>query len=226
MQDSPAPQTHNPYKKWFFVLTIIVVLLLAAGVYVFILVQEHIDQIEGDSTVNTYFDTTDDPMKGNPDAKIVIVEFADFQCPFCFQAFPVMRELMDTYQDDVKFVYRDFPITDSHPQAEKAAEAGECAQAQDRFWEMHDKMFLNQADLTVPALKEYAEEIGLDTDLFDQCLDSGTFETEVAQDFSDGIAAGVTGTPTFFINGRPFTGTISYDSLAQIIEQLIDLQSQ
>ncbi len=221
-----AATPRNPYKKWFFVMLIIITLIIAGGVYVFLLVRDNLDSIQGGvSTDTTYFDTDDDPTAGNPNAQIVIVEFADFQCPFCFQAFPIVHQLINTYGDQIKFVYRDFPISNSHPYAQKAAEAGECAQAQGRFWEMHDKMFQNQADLSVAALKEYAAEIGLDTQNFDECLDGGSFATEVAQDFSDGVAAGVIGTPTFFINGRPFTGAITYDNFASIIEQLIDLQS-
>lgn len=221
----PVAPPRNPYKKWFFLLLVVMVAVLIGGVYVYSLVRDNLDTIQSGSGQTAYFDTDDDPMLGNPDAQIVIVEFADFQCPFCYQAFPIIREIVNTYQDYIKFVFRDFPISSSHPEAQKAAEAGECAQAQGRFWEMHDKMFQNRTDLTVPALKQYAGEIGLDTQLFNQCLDSGAFAKEVEQDFSDGLAAGVMGTPTFFINGRPITGTIDYESLSSIIEQLIALQS-
>ncbi|MFZ6036430.1 MAG: DsbA family protein [Patescibacteria group bacterium] len=216
-----SPISRNPYRRWFYIILIIAILLVIGVIYFYMLVRQNVDSINNSNQGGTTtFATEDDPSSGNPQAKIVIVEFADFECPFCFQAFPVVRQLLDNYSQDIYFVYRDFPIDSSHPNARKAAEAGECAQAQGRFWEMHDKMFLNHDNLAVDALKEYANEIGLDTELFNQCLDGGQFAAEVEQDFIDGLTAGVTGTPTFFINGRPFTGSITYDQFAQIIDQL------
>ncbi|MBI5037703.1 MAG: DsbA family protein [Candidatus Kerfeldbacteria bacterium] len=223
MEISPTPTPS--YKKWFFVLLGVFMLVVAGGIYFYVLIQDNVTDLQnGNVDRAAYLDTADDPVEGNPDATIVIVEFSDFQCPFCFQAFPIVRELINAYGQDVKFVYRDFPITDSHPQAQKAAEAGECAHVQGRFWEMHDKLFLNQNDLSVPSLKRYANEIGLDTELFNQCLDSNAYADEVEEDFVAGLAAGVTGTPTFFINGRPFTGSVTFDQFAEIIDQLKAIQ--
>lgn len=163
--------------------------------------------------------SADDPWFGNRDAAVVVVEFGDFQCPYCQQAFPDIRSLMTKYRDRVLFIFRDFPISELHPEAAKAAEAGQCAweQGSDRFWAMHDRLFLNQEDLTVPALKSYAASAGLDTSVFDRCLDSGGNAGEVSADYADGLAAGVQGTPTFFVNGRRFSGALPRDVLENII---------
>jgi protein-disulfide isomerase len=165
--------------------------------------------------------TTDDPYAGDPNAKVVVVEFSDFQCPYCSQEFPTVRELINVYKNKIKFIYRDFPVSDKHPNAQKAAEAADCAFAQGKFWEMHDKLFINQSDLSNAALKRYAGEIGLDAAQFNSCLDSGTYASEVQKDFNDGYAAGVQGTPTFFINDRKFEGVVSLDTFKQIIDQLL-----
>lgn len=225
MDQQPAvpPSFGNPYKKWFFVLAIIFVLVVVGGIYFYSLVRGNVDDIESLGTTETSdgIATDDDPYDGNPDASIVIVEFSDFQCPYCFDAFPVIREVVNAYHDDIKFIFRDFPITSSHPYAQKAAEAGECAQAQGKFWEMHDKMFLNQNDLSTASLIRYADETGLESVSFAECLNLGQFAAEVEQDLTDGLLAGVDGTPTFFINGRKLAGTVSYDSFASVIEQLL-----
>ena len=162
--------------------------------------------------------SADDPYKGGERAEIVIVEFGDFECPYCLQEFPVVREVINTYGDKIKFIFRDFPLLGDHPEAEKAAEAGECAHEQGKFWEMHDKMFINHLDLSVPALKNYAKQIGLDTGQFDDCLDSGQYEDEVLADLNDGMEAGVTGTPTFFINNQGYPGAIPLEDFKTLID--------
>ena len=168
--------TKRSFKKWFFVLLVVVIIILGIGIYFYILVRQNVENINS-GNVNQSSDgavvTTDDPYKGGVDARVVIVELSDFQCPYCYQAFPVVGELISTYGDQIKFIFRDFPDSGRHPQAQKAAEAGECAQEQGKFWEMHDKMFINQDDLSLTALKRYAEEIGLDTSSFSDCLDNG-----------------------------------------------------
>ncbi|MBI3114933.1 MAG: DsbA family protein [Candidatus Kerfeldbacteria bacterium] len=163
--------------------------------------------------------SADDPWFGNRDAAVVVVEFGDFQCPFCQRVFPAVRALMTKYRDRVLFIFRDFPVTQLHPEAAKAAEAGQCAweQGSDEFWALHDRLFLNQEDLTVPALKAYAASAGLDTGAFDSCLDSGGNAGEVSADYADGLAAGVQGTPTFFVNGRRYSGALPQDVLEDII---------
>jgi len=151
----------------------------------------------GQGSVSINVETSDDPFLGPVDAQVVIVEFGDFQCPFCRQAFPTVRELANKYKDTVKFIWRDFPISNIHPDAQLAAEAANCAAEQGSFWAYHDALFINQEDLSRSALINYASQIGLDNASFVSCLSSRKFQTEVLADLQDGLTAGVTGTPTF-----------------------------
>jgi protein-disulfide isomerase len=160
----------------------------------------------------------DDPSIGPSTAKLTVIIFEDFECPFCQQMFPTIRSMITQHSDTVRFVYRDFPISERHPNAQKAAEAGQCAHEQGQFWSYHDKLFLNAGKLTVNDLKLYAQQLHLNTDVFDTCLDSGKYTQEVLADFSDGIEAGVTGTPTFFFNGNRLGGGISENGFEQIID--------
>lgn len=157
---------------------------------------------------------------GQAGAPLTIVEFADFECPFSKDESAVVRELAARYPDRVRFIYRDFPLTDIHPHAERAAVAGECAHEQGKFWAMHDKLFQNAAALTDDDLKRYAREIGLDPSQFDRCLYSKKAEDEVRDDRGEGLAAGVRGTPTFFIAGRKVEGAIPGPILERIIVEL------
>ena len=164
----------------------------------------------------------DDPWAGNKDAKVIIVEFSDFQCPFCRQTYPTVKQIIKTYGDQILFVYRDFPIHSLHPQAGKAAEAAQCAYEQDSFWEYHDTLFEKQNDWAsggVPRFKKYAEDLGLDTDAFNECLDTGRYTSEVGIDLKDGMFFGVSGTPTFFINGRKLSGSQPFSAFKTIIDE-------
>lgn len=213
------------WKVLFGVVSAVVIVLLGIGVYFYVLVRKNVDVIQGNDNTNQAtaadVDSPDAPYTGSADAHVVVVEFSDFQCPYCEQAFPVVRELINHYGDRIKFEYRNFPIAESHPNAEKAAEAGLCAHAQGKFWEMHDKMFINQSDLSVLALKNYAKEINIDTTQFNTCLDQGTMESRVRKDFQDGLLAGVDGTPTFFINGYKFPGVPTLSDMEGTIDQLL-----
>lgn len=140
----------------------------------------------------------DDPAIGAKNAQVTIIEFSDFECPFCGRALPTVKQVLKDYEGKVRVVYRDFPLS-FHPNAQKAAEAAECADDQGKFWEYHDKLFANQQALTVDNLKQYAKDLGLDAAKFNSCLDSGKYASEVQKDMAAGSAAGVSGTPTFFI---------------------------
>ena len=147
------------------------------------------------------------PQRGADDAPITIVEFTDYECPFCGRYIrDTYPALMAEYGDRMKYVVRNFPLSSIHPNARKAAEAAECAFDQGRFWEYHDALFQNQGALDVPSLKAYAEELGLDVETFSTCLDSGAKREVVAADHRDALAHGVNGTPTFFVNGRMLVG--------------------
>jgi protein-disulfide isomerase len=160
----------------------------------------------------------DDPAKGPADAPITIVEFSDFQCPFCSRVNPTLARLKDRYGDSIRIVFRDFPLLQMHPQAAKAAEAGACANEQGKFWPLHDLMFANQARLDVDSLKQHAATAGLDAAAFAACLDSGKHSAEWQKDTADGEKAGVQSTPAFFINGRPVVGAVPYEQFADVID--------
>jgi protein-disulfide isomerase len=158
------------------------------------------------------------PSRGPASAKVTIVEFSDFQCPYCGREYPVIEKLMKEYDGKVRLVFRHFPL-DFHPFAEKAAEAGACAQDQGKFWELHDKMFTNQAKLAVEDLKGYAKAIGVDAGKFDKCLDSGEKKALVEEDQKAGSAAGVNGTPAFFVNGLFINGAQPYEEIKQTVDR-------
>lgn len=162
-----------------------------------------------------------DPVKGSKDAKVTIIEFSDFQCPFCGKFFAQTLPLIEKNYIEtgkVKMVYRDFPL-DFHQYSQKAAEAAECANEQGKFWEYHNKIFENQDALDSGSLKKYARDLSLDTAKFNDCLDSGKMASEVQKDFDDGTKYGVSGTPTFFINGIKLVGAQPYNAFEKIIEQ-------
>ncbi|HZN01981.1 MAG TPA: thioredoxin domain-containing protein [Candidatus Polarisedimenticolia bacterium] len=164
----------------------------------------------------------DDPAKGGgTSAPVTIVEFSDYQCPYCSRAENVVDEVMKKYGEKVRLVYRDYPLS-FHQNAETAAMASECAEEQGKFWEMHKAMFGNQQKLTAADLVETAGTIGIDKDKFKTCLDSGQFRPEVQKDFQDGQKAGVTGTPTFFINGVMIVGARDVASFSDIIDRELD----
>lgn len=161
----------------------------------------------------------DDPAWGPENAKVTVIEFSDFQCPYCRrfheETLPQLRAL---YGDRIRFVYRDLPLTSIHGFAQGAAEAAECANEQGRFWEYHDLLFQNQTALQTPDLKAYAARLGLNQAAFDACVDSHKYADEVNADIDDASAAAVTGTPTFFINGRRLVGAQPLSAFQQAID--------
>ncbi len=161
--------------------------------------------------------SSDDPSLGRTDAPVSVVEFADFGCPYSREVSFTLRELALKYPEKFHYIYRDFPIDDLHPIAQKAAEAGECAAEQGRFWEYHDKLFQNQSDLSLERLFEFASELNLNIATFRSCLDFGRKREEVLEDYQNGLDAGVRGTPTFFINGTKVEGAIPKDVFEQLI---------
>lgn len=156
--------------------------------------------------------------KGAEQAKVVIIEFSDFQCPFCAKVQPTLDGVLEIYGDRVRLIYRHFPLTKIHPDALKAAVAAEAAGNQGKFWEMHDKLYQNQEKLTVNDLRKYAQELGLDMERFDKDLDSPQLEEKVLQDKADGLKAGVKGTPGFFINGTYISGNQPFEKFKELIE--------
>ncbi len=168
-------------------------------------------------------DIEDRPFTGPIDAPVTIVEFTDYQCPFCQQHHRMLPALLDQYGDQVQYVVRNFPISSIHPHAMKAAEAAECALDQDLFWPYRDKLFAAET-LDQDNLIEIANELDMDKEKFETCLTSGVKTDVVNRDLTDGVRYGVTGTPSFFINGNPVEGALTLDAFAYAITNAIDEQ--
>ncbi len=186
--------------------------------------EEFVKQFEDDVSyfVGPYranLESDGSPSAGPEDAAVTLVEFSDFECPYCSQFVSTIDQVKAEYGDRVRVVFRQFPLS-IHPSAPKAAEASLCENDQGKFWGMHDLMFQNQRLLQVPALKEKAGQLGLDQSAFDECLDSGKYEEQVKEDTRAGTLAGVTGTPSLFVNGIPTpSGAQPYEAVAEFIEQ-------
>jgi protein-disulfide isomerase len=173
----------------------------------------------------------DDPVLGSPNAKVLMIEFGDYQCPSCRMFWKdveprIKREYIDTGK--VKLVFRDFPIVQIHPEALLAAMAVDCSADQNKYWEYHDKVFREQYNkgddlvrFKAADLKKWAKDIGLDPAKFDQCLDSEKYKNEVLKDKADGDAVSVQGTPTFFINGHVIGGAQPYPAFKNLIDSLL-----
>ncbi len=166
-----------------------------------------------------YLIRPDSHVFGNPDSPVTMVEFGDFQCPYCGQTEKTIRRLRQDYGSRVRFVFRQYPIPVLHAFAEKAAEASECAAEQGKFWPALDMFYDHQTDLTVPALENYASQLGLDTGRFNRCLESGAMVARVAQDMADARALGVNQTPTFFIDNIKVVGGLDYAQFAELLNR-------
>ena len=159
------------------------------------------------------------PAKGPATSSVTLVEFSDFQCPYCRGFIPTLKRIEKVYGDRVRIVYRQYPIPSLHPFAPKAAEASLCANEAGKFWEMHDLMFEEQNRLSVDDLKAKAIRLGINKSAFDSCLDSGRFTAKVADDVREGTRAGVTGTPALFVNGAVVEGgAVSFDAIARVLD--------
>jgi protein-disulfide isomerase len=163
------------------------------------------------------------PAKGPVGAPVTVVEFSDFQCPFCARVTPTLKKIEEAYPGKVRIVFRDLPLLSIHKNAGVAAEAAHCANDQGKFWEMHDRLFANQGKLSAPELKEHAVAVGLQAESFNQCLDSGKYTAEWRKDSEEATRLGLSGTPAFFINGRLLTGAQPFESFAAVIDEELAL---
>jgi len=161
----------------------------------------------------------DDPSQGKADAPVTVVEFSDFQCPFCLRVMPTLKDLRAKYGDKMRLVWKDFPLTQIHPQAFVAAQAGNCAREQGKFWEYHDKLFANQSALQPDFLKKYAADAGLDTAKFNQCLDGSKYEARVQDALGTGTKLGISSTPTMYVNGRMINGAQPIEVFQSVIDE-------
>jgi protein-disulfide isomerase len=159
-----------------------------------------------------------DHSQGPADAPVTLVEYGDYECPYCGMAYPIVKALQERLGDRLRFVFRNFPITTVHPHAEHAAEAAEAAGAQDRFWEMHDYLYEHQQALEDGDLAAYAEAVGLDVERWVREMEGQAHTDRVRADFMSGVRSGVNGTPTFFINGRRHNGSYEFEVLLAAVE--------
>ena len=218
------------HTTWF----IFVLVLCAGGLFASVLFLantftelEYLNATAGNNFVERYVDeglpigfTEGGVRRGNPNAKVRIVEFSDFECPFCREAFFILQDVWTRHEDDIYFEYRHFPIISLHPNAERGAIASMCAEEHNAFWPYHDLLFQNQEDLSDRSLKNFAIILDLDTETFNRCLSSGKYTRKIEQDVRDGLTLGVNATPTFFIEGRKIEGVLPLEIWEQLIKEL------
>jgi protein-disulfide isomerase len=159
-----------------------------------------------------------DHIQGPADAPVTLLEYGDYECPYCGAAYPIVKEVQGRIGERLRFVFRNFPITTSHPHAERAAEAAEAAAAQGSFWRMHDVLYENQKRLGDEDLRTYAQQVGLDLDVFDRELAEHVHAARVQEDFMSGVRSGVNGTPTFYVNGARYDDSYDLDTLLGALE--------
>jgi protein-disulfide isomerase len=163
--------------------------------------------------------------RGPASAPVEIIEFSDFQCPYCLRAHPTVSQVLSTYGDRVRLVYRHYPLP-NHPNARPAAEASQCAAEQGQFWQYYDRLFADQSKLSDDGLKQSAAALGMDAGRFNACVDTHKYKDRVEADIKDGNEAGVSGTPAFFINGRMLTGAQPFDAFKHIIDEELELKKK
>jgi protein-disulfide isomerase len=162
-----------------------------------------------------------DHVQGPDNAPLTLVEYGDYQCSYCGEAYPILKAVKKRMGDELRFVFRNFPITEIHPYAFIAAEAAEAAAAQGKFWQMHDTLYEHQADLSAHALVSYADTVGLDMDRFAREVNKQTYSHRIQADFQSGVKSGVDGTPALFINGQKYEGERSVEAIIYALETAI-----
>ena len=194
--------------------------------------QAYVDQLKTRTPVRVMLDPPREkvaiagsPSRGPATAPIEVIEFSDFQCPFCLKAYPTVNQVLSTYGDKIHFVYRNYPLP-SHPNARPAAEAAQCAAEQGQFWQYYDRLFADQTKLSDDGLKQSAAALGLDAGRFNACFDSHKYKDRVETDIKDGNEAGVSGTPAFFINGRMLTGAQPFEAFKRVIDEELALKKK
>jgi len=164
--------------------------------------------------------TDDDQVRGSDNAAVTIVEYSDYQCPYCSNFNNTMNKVVDNYGDKVRWVHRHFPLDAIHKNARKAAEAAECAGDQDKFWEYSDLLYENQSKINDSLYEKLAKDLNLNAEEFNECMESGKYEDKVDNDYKGGTKIGVSGTPSIFINNEPVKGgALPYDRLKKVIDE-------
>jgi protein-disulfide isomerase len=194
--------------------------------------EQYLETLKKKTTVRVMLDpprqtvaAANGPSRGSASAPVEIIEFSDFQCPFCQRADPTVQQVLSTYGDRIRFVYRHYPLP-NHPAARPAAEAAACANDQGKFWPYHDRLFASPSKLADADLKQHAAELGLNAPQFNSCVDSHKFKAQVDADVKAGEEAGVNGTPAFFINGRMISGAQPYDVFKKVIDEELELKKK
>ena len=170
--------------------------------------------------------TAGHPARGAENAQVTIVEFSDFECPYCSRATPALKEVEEKYQGKVRRVFRQFPLNNIHPRAQKAAEASLCALDQGKFWEMHEALFEQPSKLELPDLYDKASRLGLRADDFRKCVESASEAPRIKSDIDEGLKLHITGTPAIFINGRYAGGARPYEGFAKIVDEELQKVAQ
>jgi protein-disulfide isomerase len=168
---------------------------------------------------------TEDHSQGPESAETILVEYGDYQCPYCGEAYPIVKQVQEHFGTRLRFVFRNFPLGELHPYAQAAAETAEFAGANGRFWEMHDLLFENQRHMSDDLFVRLAQELELPVTTLGRALEDGEFGTRVRDDFRGGVRSGVNGTPTFFINGIRHDGSYEFETLVAAIEQALRIRS-
>ncbi len=187
--------------------------------------QQYLDALKGKTKVaidleppRTEVAAAGRPARGPDRAPVEMIEFSDFECPYCLRAYETVMRVLKTYGDRVRFVYRHYPLP-NHPHARPAAEASACAAEQDKFWPYHDRLFANPTKLSDADLKQHAAALGLNVQQFNACVEGRKYQALVDEDLKAGAAIGVTGTPAFFINGRALSGAQPFEAFARVIDE-------
>lgn len=230
----PTPEEIKWYQKgWgmtFILFSSLILIFLVAIIIIILIFFGDTNNNQTNQNVGIIFEEntlerqraekSDRPYFGNLDAKLVIVEFSDFQCPVCQREFPIIREITAKYKNDILYIYRNYPVIDSN--SNLVAQASLCAYEQDKFWSMHDKLFLSSQDISSSdVLRSLARQSGVDLNQFNECLNNQKYNIQVAEDFSDAIALGAVGTPTFFINGHKLAGAVTKEQWEDIIQKAL-----
>ncbi len=167
-----------------------------------------------------------DHVQGPDDAPVTLVEYGDYECPYCGLAHPIVKRIQRAMGQNLRFVFRNFPLTEAHPHALHAAQAAEAAALQDKFWQMHDTLFENQETLEDEDLVAFAQELGLNLNKWRRDFSSEQVTTKIEEDLSSGIRSGVNGTPTFFINGERHDGSFEYEELLAALQEQLEVQPE
>ena len=219
MQTTPSPHRHSSVSPLVYMFIPLAFFLGLGGGYLLWGVNKTPVAADTTTTRRVNVSTDDDPSIGPAKAPITIIEFSDYQCPYC-QSWEnqVYQQLLASYPNQIRFVYRDLPLP-MHPEAEPAAEAADCAGEQNAYWKFHDALFEQKYGLNRLAYEHYASDLGLDAKAFTACLDSHRYKSEVQKDANDAASAGISGTPSFVINGRILIGALPFSEFKTVIDE-------